>query len=378
VAASTRARRREAAALDRGRGVFVIADISGYTGYVVHSPLEQAEDVVADVTTTIGEQLGHVLRLNKLEGDAVFAYAPQSGADASAVLDAVEQCYFAFRSRLEGIERSTSCSCAACRKAAELNLKFVVHAGEYVSRRGGHGEELTGRDVIVAHRLLKNTVAEAYGLTGYAVVTAAFAEAFGLDPAALGLDRHVESFPDVGDVPVYVLDLERRYADERERRRVVVAERDAAFTLEQRLPVPPPVAWEFLTAPDRRLLWQGANIEEVQAGGRRSTGTWSVCVDGRTRIYEEILDWRPFSYFTERRTSGRGRHVLTTALEHDSDGGTVVRVRGRSEGRRSMVGQARLVRRLRAELRRLERVLDEREEEDDARERSAADQPQGA
>jgi uncharacterized protein YndB with AHSA1/START domain len=109
-----------------------------------------------------------------------------------------------------------------------------------------------------------------------------------------------------------VLDLEQRYAEERERRRVVVGQEDAAFTLEQALPVPPPVAWEFLTAPDRRLLWQGAKVEEVQAGGRRSTGTWSVCVDGRTRIYEEILDWRPFDYFTERVSLAGGTRVLLT------------------------------------------------------------------
>jgi uncharacterized protein YndB with AHSA1/START domain len=382
MAAPGRVRRRDSGPpLATQRGVFVIADISGYTGYVVHSPLEQAEDVVADVTVTVSKHLSHVLRVNKLEGDAIFAYAPERGADASAILDAVEQCYFAFRSRLEGIERSTSCTCAACRKAAELNLKFVLHAGEYVSRRGAHGEELTGRDVIVAHRLLKNGVAEACGLNGYAMVTEGFAGAFGLDTAALGMRPHVESYSDVGELRVFVSDLERRYAEERDRRRVVVDEQDAAFALEQAVPAPPSVAWEFLTAPDRRLLWQGTKIEEVQAGGRRSTGTWSVCVDGRTRIYEEILDWRPFTYFTESRTSGRARYVLTTSLEPNGDGGTLVRVRGRGSGRLGALSRVRLVRRLRAELRRLGTVLqsaDDQEGRGDAGRRVVAGQHQGA
>jgi uncharacterized protein YndB with AHSA1/START domain len=358
MAAPERLRRRESAPpLTAQRGVFVIADISGYTGYVVHSPLEQAEDVVADVTGTVSRHLGQVLRVNKLEGDAIFAYAPERGADASAILDAVEQCYFAFRSRLEGIERSTSCTCAACRKAAELNLKFVLHAGEYVSRDGARGEELTGRDVIVAHRLLKNAVAETYGLSGYAILTDGFAEAFRLDTAALAMRPHVESYSDVGELHVFVSDLERRYAEERDRRRVVVEEHDATFALEQTVPAPPSLAWEFLTEPDRRLLWQGAKIEEVQAGGRRATGTWSVCVDGRTRIYEEILDWRPFTYFTESRTSGSARYVLTTSLEPNGDSGTLVRVRGRGSGRLGALSRIRLVRRLRAELRRLETAL---------------------
>lgn len=335
----------------------MIADISGYTGYVVDSPLEYAEDVLADVTGTITDRLGRLLRVNKVEGDAVFAYAPEGTVDASTVLDAVEECYFAFRARLEGVERSTSCTCAACRKASQLDLKFVVHAGEYVARSTAHGEELTGRDVIVAHRLLKNEVADAFELSGYALLTDEFAARSGLDPAAAGMRPHVERYSDVGEVPVHVADLEARYLEERDRRRVAVSEDDASFSVERVVTGPPPVAWEYLTAPDKRLLWQGADVEEVQEGGRRSTGTWSVCVDGRTRIYEEILDWRPFSYFTETRTSAGGRHVVTTELEPTTEGGTRVLVRGRRMDGRSLLGSRRTARRLRAELARLEAAI---------------------
>lgn len=73
-------------------GCLVIADISGYTGYVVASPLEYAEDVVDDVTQTIAARLGEVLTVNKREGDAVFAYARMGDADASLLLDAIEAC----------------------------------------------------------------------------------------------------------------------------------------------------------------------------------------------------------------------------------------------------------------------------------------------
>ena len=66
-------------------------------------------------------------------------------------------------------------------------------------------------------------------------------------------------------------------------------------------------------------------IEQADVGGRRTTGASSVCVDGRTRIYEEILDWRPFEYFTERLALSGGVHaLLTTALEPDGDATKVV------------------------------------------------------
>jgi uncharacterized protein YndB with AHSA1/START domain len=334
------ARPRTASATETG--CLVIADISGYTGYVVASPLEFAEEIVADVTGTIAARLGEVLRVNKLEGDAVLAYAPSVEVDASLLLDAVESCYFAFRSRLEGVSHSTSCGCAACAKATQLDLKFVLHAGEWIRR----GEELTGGDVIVVHRLLKNSVE----LSGYALLTESFAAAYGLDPEALGLTPHVEVYDDVGEVRGFVSDLEARYGEERERRRVVVAPEEAAFEVERFLPLTPGATWELLTAPGKRLLWQVDDIEEAQAGGRRATGTACICVDGRTKIYEELLDWRPFDYFTESRTpAGGARFLLTTSLT-PVDGGTVVRVLGRpDEGRTRPFAARKLARRIRAD-----------------------------
>jgi hypothetical protein len=313
-------------------GCLLIADISGYTDYVVSSPLEYAEDVLADITRDVVEHLEPVLRVNKLEGDAAFGYALHGELDASMLLDSIEECYFGFRQRLRGIEHSTNCSCNACAKAPELNLKFVVHYGDFIRRTGARGEELTGHDVILVHRLLKNTAAEVLGLRGYALCTEACVNALGIDPVALELQSHREQYGDVGEVPAWVLDLETRWSTERDRRRFVVAPEDASFAVEVLLSVPQPLAWEYLTSPQKRLLWQVDDIEQVDAGGRRCTGTSTVCVDGRAHIYEEILDWRPFDYFTERASlPGGARVLLTTALEAEA-GGTRIVTRGRPDG----------------------------------------------
>lgn len=345
------------------RGCLLIADISGYTDYVVESPLEYAEDVVADVTATIAEQLGAVLRVNKLEGDAVFGYALAGEADGSMLLDAVEQCYFGFRRRLEGMQHATSCSCKACSKLPDLDLKFVVHYGEFIRRSAAAAEELTGHDVILVHRLLKNAVADALGNRGYALLTEACVAALGLDPAALGMLEHRERYGDVGEMRAFVLDLEARYAEENERRRVFVAADEAAFEVDALVGAPPPVVWEYLTAPDKRTTWQG-KVEEASVGGRRSTGTTSVCVDGRALVYEEILDWRPFDYFTESRALPRSaKLVLTTALEPVGEG-TRVSVRGgKLSGADGLVWRAArrgVVRRLRRDLDRLSAAVPDR------------------
>jgi hypothetical protein len=342
------------------RGPLLIADISGYTDYVVSSPLEYAEDVLADVTRGVVKHLESVFHVNKLEGDAAFGYALDGELDASMLLDSIEECYFGFRRRLAGIEHSTSCSCNACAKAPELNLKFVVHHGDFIRRSGDRGEELTGHDVILVHRLLKNRAAKALGLRGYALCTEACVKALGIDPVALEMKSHLERCEDVGEVAVWVVDLEARWEEERERRRIFVTPEEATFAVDVTLPVPPSLAWDYLTSPQKRLLWQVDEIEEVDAGGRRCTGTSSVCVDGRTKIYEEILDWRPFDYFTERTSLSNGVSVvLTTALEGNDEGTRIVS-RGRPDRSRRLPwrnGESRFKRRLHARYGRLVAIM---------------------
>ena len=342
------------------RGCLLIADISGYTDYVVSSPLEYAEDVVSDITRDVVERLEPIVRVNKLEGDAAFGYALDGELDASMLLDTIEECYFGFRRRLRGIEHSTNCSCNACAKAPALDLKFVVHYGEFIRRaRSGH-EELTGQDVILVHRLLKNTVAEVAGVHGFALCTEACVNALGIDPTSLGLQAHEESYEDVGGVGAWVLDLEARWEDEASRTRVFVDPAEESFSVEVMLATRQALAWEQLTSPEKRLLWQVDDIEQVDAGGRRCTGASSVCVDGRTKIYEEILDWQPFDYFTERMTLGRGvRMLMTTSLEEDGNFTHVVsRVKHEGGGRLAWLAAGpRLRRRLEDRYARLAKLL---------------------
>jgi hypothetical protein len=352
--ATVRKRAGGATPLAAESGCLVIADISGYTGYVVESPLSYAEDVVSDLADVVAGRLGLLFRVNKREGDAVFAYALADEMDGATVLDALDDCYEAFHRRLEGIGHATSCSCAACAKLPELDLKLVVHAGEFIRRPAGAGEELTGHDVILVHRLLKNGVAAAFATTGYALLTEACARQLRLDPDALGLPEHRERYEHVGEVRAFVLDLGARRRESLERRRVVVSPEEASFAVEAILPAEPPVAWELLTAPERRAVWSGIAVHE-ETGGRRGAGTTAHCVDGRREIYEEILDWRPFEYFTEARTlPGGGGVVLTTSLE-PVPGGTKVATRGRRDaGRLAWLRDGRrLVRRLEEGYRRL-------------------------
>ncbi len=139
---------------------FLIADISGYTGYLADVELDHAQDILADLIGAVVSALRPNFRLAKLEGDAAFTFATVDRIDGSMLLDTIERCYFGFRRRRRDVRQATSCECNACARIPDLDLKFVVHHGEAIIQKVAGRQELLGSDVIVVHRLLKNEVVE--------------------------------------------------------------------------------------------------------------------------------------------------------------------------------------------------------------------------
>lgn len=278
---------------------FLIADISGYTSFLAGVELDHAHDIIADVMDTVVRRLRPPFRLAKFEGDAAFVYAVADKIDASALQDAVETAYFAFRKRLRNIKLASACECSACSRMQDLDLKFVVHHGEFIRHRMAGREELAGSDVIVVHRLLKNAVNERLGGHAYALYSEACMRAMGADPTAQGLIEHPETIDIIGEVTCWVRDLEQAWVDENERQRHEVT-RDKAFAvIEFDIAAPRPVVWDYFTLPELRPKWRGADaVNEAVAGGRRGTGTVNHCMHGAHTIIEEVIDWRPFDYLT--------------------------------------------------------------------------------
>ena len=311
---------------------FLIADISGYTSYLAGVELDHAQDIVADLVGTVVTALRPTFKLAKLEGDAAFMYAPAEKIDGSILLDAIERCYFGFRRRRRDVGQATACECNACVRIPDLNLKFVAHNGLSLHQKMAGRDELMGSDVIVVHRLLKNQVVERLGLTAYALISQASIDAAGLDPAALGMAAFSETYETIGEVGSWVLDLERRWQEEDSRRRVRVTEAEAVFSVAIPTPAPPQLAWAFTTEPGRRMNWQlgTTEIRVDAAGGRRGVGTTNHCMHGKDAVIEEVLDWRPYDYHTERTTMdtpmGPVKFLATVELE-PTPAGTIVHYR---------------------------------------------------
>ena len=296
------------------RGYLLIADIGGYTSYLKGVELEHAHDVLADLIGVIATTLGTTFTVDKLEGDAVFVHRT-GDLSADQLVELLRAAYFAFKRRQRDIDHNTSCACRACASIPELDLKFVVHHGEFVERKMAHSRELVGADVIVVHRLLKNTVTKETGLEGYALLTQACVDHVQLDPAAAGLGEHHHTATDVETVG-WVLDLEGAWREDQDRTAVYVEPGSTRYVFDIDLPASPTIAWEWLNSAQRQREWQisADSIDMRHPKGVWGVGTTSHCVHGRAAIDHEVVDSKPFAYFTLRSTLPFGRAEFTWEL----------------------------------------------------------------
>lgn len=193
-------------------GYLILADISGYTSFVAQTEIEHADMALSFLLETIIEKLSSLLTISKLEGDAVFAYLEESKLqEARSLIELIDRTYLAFRDKALTLHRGATCPCRACQALPTLDLKFMVHHGEYIVQHVAGIRDLLGTDVNLVHRLAKNSVGQATGWKGYALFT---------EPvlARMQMDRDVylrrcESYEHLGDVDIYCMDMHVRYEE---------------------------------------------------------------------------------------------------------------------------------------------------------------------
>jgi uncharacterized protein YndB with AHSA1/START domain len=281
-------------------GYLILADISGYSSFVARSELEHAHDILSELLELVLNNVTTIFTLSKLEGDAIFAYAPEEKLKrGETLLELIESTYAAFKDHQEVIRRRTTCQCNACRNIPSLDLKFIVHHGDYVIQNIGGHHEMVGTDVNLIHRLLKNHIADATGWRGYALFTDHALLQMGLKPD--GLQEMSETY-DIGEVGIFVTNLNDRYQTLRDLRHVIVDRSAADLVYEFDYPAPPPIVWDWLNDPQKRLKWEYADrriFSFFMPKGRTSVGAVNHCMHGKNlAMIETVLDWRPFDYFT--------------------------------------------------------------------------------
>lgn len=139
-------------------GFIFIPDISGFTNFVNAVELQHSRHVIQELLEIIltTNQMG--LKISEVEGDAVLFYQLGEMPDLNLVSDQVERMFLSFHEHLLQYDNKRTCHCDACISAINLSLKFIAHYGEFTEYNIGNFTKLIGKDIIVAHQLLKNNI----------------------------------------------------------------------------------------------------------------------------------------------------------------------------------------------------------------------------
>ena len=311
---------------DVEQGYLVLADVSGYTGFLAGTELEHANGILADLVQQMLDGLSPPFELAGIEGDAVFVHGPVGVISrGETLLEVIESTYAGFRRKREVMTARTSCGCGACSSIDTLDLKFITHFGGYAWQQVAGRRAPVGNDVNVVHRLLKNGVAEETGWRGYALFTGPALEQLGVDSGTM--HHGEEQYEHLGVVSTASFDLNERFLAQRGSD-VAAEPGESHWSATLDLPVSSAIAWEWLNDPAKRSRWVGERTVEVELpeGGRTGPGAVYHCHHGKGVVDHTIVDWSPFSSFSEEVRPRAGVRALLTWRLDPADGGTRLRL----------------------------------------------------
>ena len=185
--------------------LLVIVDISGYTAFINERPtsLLHAEQIITELMEAVIDRAAHPLEVNKLEGDAALLFGEVAAGDVDGgrdVLAQVKAFFPAFHACLDRQKAARAhCVCDACTGIERLGLKAFVHVGELAIKPVRQFTELAGENVILVHRLLKNSVPR----REYVLLTEAARAGAGLDAGVA--EAHREALEGIGDTGLWLL-----------------------------------------------------------------------------------------------------------------------------------------------------------------------------
>lgn len=154
-------------------GYFFLADISGFSSYLAGVELEHAGGILQKLLEGVAGKIEPVFRVQDFDIDAVFAYAPETGLNRFQDLrELIKAAYFEFKNNLTAISDHLTCNCAACRDVTSLDLKFMIHYGEYIWSGVQERQMLFGSNpTFVRNRGWKEAVSALVGWRGYVLFT---------------------------------------------------------------------------------------------------------------------------------------------------------------------------------------------------------------
>ena len=140
------------------KGLLFIPDISGFTRFVNETEIDHSRFIIQELLEILinANQIG--LEISEIEGDAILFYKFGDAPQLDELYKQVEKMFCEFHRSLIAYEHRRFCQCKACISAIDLTLKVITHYGEFTGYNVKNFNKLIGKDIIVAHQLLKNDI----------------------------------------------------------------------------------------------------------------------------------------------------------------------------------------------------------------------------
>ncbi|MBC7947791.1 MAG: DUF2652 domain-containing protein [Chitinophagaceae bacterium] len=140
------------------RGLLFIPDISGFTQFVNATEIEHSRLIIQELLEQLINSNEIGLEVSEIEGDAILFYRFGDSPPLEELYRQVAKMFCEFHRKLIAYEHRKFCHCAACVSAIDLTLKVITHYGEFTGYNVKTFNKLIGKDIIVAHQLLKNDI----------------------------------------------------------------------------------------------------------------------------------------------------------------------------------------------------------------------------
>ena len=140
------------------RGLLFIPDISGFSQFVNAVEIEHSRFIIQQLLEVLIKANDSGLRSPRSKAMPFFFTNLASRRQLRALYNQVEKMFRAFHQYLVAYDHRKICQCKACISAVDLTLKVITHYGEFTPLSVQQFNKLIGKDVIVAHQLLKNDI----------------------------------------------------------------------------------------------------------------------------------------------------------------------------------------------------------------------------
>jgi len=145
------------------RVTILIPDISGYTDFMSSIELDHGSHLISSFLETILHEANPDFEVSEIEGDAVLLYKKGGVSSREEIVGQCLKMFNAFHRQRKMFQQVVLCPCGACQGMINLSLKFIAHHGNVSLIKVGKFIKASGLDMIIAHRLLKNSIkAEEY------------------------------------------------------------------------------------------------------------------------------------------------------------------------------------------------------------------------